>query len=143
MSYMGISKEGFYNEYFVFDVYALVTKNLNPFSLDRKLSDQNKQEMIYMVWKECMPGAFYKHVCSRDNFLYLNGKNVLYPKVSEIISDFLDADEKNYVLLRNNLSQFKRIFQYVYSNVHPKSYCYTERKGFDLKSTFHIAFKAY
>ena len=46
---MGISKEDFYNENFVFDVYALITKNLNPFSLDRNLSDQNKYEMIYMV----------------------------------------------------------------------------------------------
>ena len=37
----------------------------------------------------------FKHVCSKDNFLYLNGKNVLYPKVPETISDSLDADEKN------------------------------------------------
>ena len=111
ISYVGISKEDFYNETFVFDIYALITKSLNPFSLDRKLSDQSKHEMIYMVWKECMPGNFYKHICSRDNFLYLNGKNVLYSKVSEIVNKFLNADEKNYVQLRNNLSQFKNIFQ--------------------------------
>ena len=47
-----------------------------------------------------MPGNFYKHIYSRDNFLYLNGKNVL--KVSEIVNDFLDVNEKNYVQLRNN-----------------------------------------
>ena len=36
ISYVRINKENFYNEYFAFDIYALMTKNLNPFSLDRK-----------------------------------------------------------------------------------------------------------
>ena len=30
-----------------------------------------------------MPSAFYKHVCSKDNYLHLNDKNVLYTKVFE------------------------------------------------------------
>ena len=51
--------------------------------------------MIYMIWKECTPTAFYKYICQEDNFIYLNGKNVLQPKVSEIITNFLKADEKN------------------------------------------------
>ena len=122
ISYVGISKEEFYNENCVFDIYSLITKNLHLFSLVRKLSNQNKHEMIYMLWKECMPCDFYKHICSEQNFLYLNGKNVLYPKVTEIINEFLDADEKNYVQLRNNLSQFKNVFQYVYSNVYLEVY---------------------
>lgn len=46
-----------------FDVYLLVTKNLNPFSLDRKLAEKNKQEMIYILWKECMPQKFERHIC--------------------------------------------------------------------------------
>ena len=60
--YVGINKEDFYNENFIFDVYLLHTKNLNPFSLDRKLGDKNKHEMIYILWKECMPQKFYKHI---------------------------------------------------------------------------------
>ena len=32
--------------FFFFDVYLLVTKNLNPLSLDRKLADKKKHEMI-------------------------------------------------------------------------------------------------
>ena len=70
-----------YNENFIFDVYLLVTKNLNPFSLDRKLNDKNKHEMIYILWKECMQQRFYQHICKEKNFLYLSGKNVLQPKV--------------------------------------------------------------
>ena len=36
IAYVGINKDNFYREHFIFDVYLLVTKNLNPFSLDRK-----------------------------------------------------------------------------------------------------------
>ena len=99
--------------------------------------------MIYMLWKECMPVKFYKHICKEKNFLYLNGKNVLQPKVLEIISKFIDENKNNYKQLQNNLSSYKSIFQYVYSNFFPEIYCSTEKRGFDLKSNFHIIFKTY
>ena len=111
--------------------------------MDRKLNDQNKHEMIYMLWKECMTNDFNKYIHTEENFLYLNGKNVLYPKVAEIIWKFIQADEKNYNKLRNNLCQFKKIFQYVYSNVYPEVYCSSERRGLDLSSRFHLVFKTY
>ena len=38
IAYVGVNKEDYYNENFIFDVYLLVTKNLNPFYLDRKLA---------------------------------------------------------------------------------------------------------
>ena len=78
ISYVGINKEDFYNENFIFDFYLLVTKNLNPLSLDRKLNDKNKHKMIYMLWKEYMPQRFYQHICKKKNFLYLNAKNVRF-----------------------------------------------------------------
>ena len=58
IAYIGINKEDYYNKNFIFDVYLLLTKNLNPFSLDRKLADKTKHEIIYMLWKECMPTEF-------------------------------------------------------------------------------------
>ena len=143
IAYVGINKEDYYNENFVFDAYLLITKNLNPFSLDRKLADKTKHVMIYMLWKECMPEKFYRHICKEKNLLYLNGKNVLQPKVLEIIKEFLDEDQSHYKELRNNLSKYKNIFQYIYSNVFPEIYCSTQKGGFDLKSNFHIIFKTY
>ena len=41
ISYVGINKEDFCNENFIFDIYFLIPKN-HPFSLNRKLNDQNK-----------------------------------------------------------------------------------------------------
>ena len=97
--------------------------------------------MIYMLWKECIPIKFYRRICQEKNNLYLNGKKVLQLKVLEIISEFIDANEGNYRILQNNLSAYKNIFQYVYSNVFPEIYCSTQKGGFDLKSNFHIMFK--
>ena len=57
ITYIGINKAGYYSKDFIFDVYLLVTKNLNPFSLDRKLADKTKHEIIYMLRRECMPIA--------------------------------------------------------------------------------------
>ena len=110
ISYVGITKEDFYNENFILNVYLLVTKNLNPFSVDRKLNDQNKHKMTYMLWKEYMPQKFYNNICKENNFLYLNGKNVLQPRVSEITTECLKEGDENYIELRNNLSQYKTIF---------------------------------
>ena len=141
IAYAGIDKEDYYNENFIFDAYLLVTKNLYPFSLVRKLADKNKHEIIYMLWKECLPQKFYRHICKEKNFLYLNSKNVLQPKVLEIITVFLKEDENNYKEFRSNLSSYENIFQHAYSNVLPEIYCSTEKRGFDLKSSFHIIFK--
>ena len=121
----------------------LLTKNLNSFSLNRKLSDQNKHEMIYMLWKECVPSEFYRLICREEYFLYLNSKNVLYPKVAEIVWKFIAEDDKNYNKLRNNVCQLKEIFHDVYAMVYPEIYCTTECRGFDLKSMFQLIFKTY
>ena len=96
-----------------------------------------------MLWKECILADLYKFIYKEEHFLYLNGKNVFYPKLAEIVWIFMDENEKNYNQLRNNLCQFKEIFQYVYSIVYPEIYCTTERRGFDLKITFQRIFKTY
>ena len=90
-----------------------------------------------------MPIEYYKFICEEKNFLYLNEKNVLQPRVLQIIAEFIEKDVKNYRSLQNNLSRYKNIFQYAYSNVYPEIYCSTKKRGFDLKSNFHIMFKTY
>ena len=74
ISYVGINKEDFYKENFIFDVYLLVTKNLNPFLLDRKLNDKNKHEMLYMLWKEYMPQNVTSISSKRRTFFISTGK---------------------------------------------------------------------
>ena len=110
IAYSGVFREDFYNWNFVFDIYVLLTENLNPFSLERKIADQNKYEMIYVVWKECILTEFYRFIGQEENFLHLNGKNALYPKTSDMVCSFISQDNKNYNLLRDKLCRFKDIF---------------------------------
>ena len=49
------------------------------------------------------------------DFLYINGINVFQLKVSEIITDFLKEGNENYIELGNNLSQYKNIFNIIFS----------------------------
>ena len=75
MSYTGVTKQDFYSGNFVFDVYVLLTKNLSPFSLERKTSDANKYDMIYLKWKECMPTVFINYICEEEKFYVPKWKN--------------------------------------------------------------------
>ena len=129
ISYTGINKNDFYNENFTLDVYVLLVKNLNPFSLSRKISDKLKQEMVYMLWRECIPSDFYEYICKEKNFVYLNGRDVGQPSVLKIVGNFIDQGKKNIWLLQESLARHKDIFQYVYSHVFPEIYATSEKRG--------------
>ena len=105
ISYTGINKSDFYNESFILDVYVLLVKNLNPFSLQQKISDKMKHEMIYMLWWECVPSEFYRYICEDQNFKYLNGQDVSQPGVLEIVDSFIDQGKQN---LRMKPSELQR-----------------------------------
>ena len=79
ISYKGVTKEDLFNGNFVFDVSVLLANNLNPFSAKRKVQEKRNQDMIYMLWDECVPMKFYRYICGSENFTYLNGKNVFHP----------------------------------------------------------------
>ena len=46
-------------------------------------------------------------------------------------------------MLQESLARYKDIYQYVYSHVFPEVYTTSEKRGFNLKSNFHILFKSY
>ena len=95
ISYTGINKKDFYNENFILDIFVLLVKNLNPFSLSRKVSDKTKHEMVYMIWRECIPVDFYRYICEENNFIYLNGRDAAHPGVLEIVGKFIDQKKEN------------------------------------------------
>ena len=96
-----------------------------------------------MLWRECIPIEFYRHICEEKNFVYLNGRDVDQPGALEIVGNFIDQGKENLRLLQKHLVRFKDIYQYVYSHVFPEIYTASEKRGFDLKSNFHIIFKSY
>ena len=99
--------------------------------------------MIYMLWRECIPPAFYRFICQEDNFRYLNGRDVSQRGVLEIVGTFVDQDKNNLRLLQQCLANYKDIFQYVYSCTYPEIYTTSEKRGIDMKSNFYILFKTF
>ena len=99
--------------------------------------------MIYMLWREWIPIAFYRFIYQEDNFRYLNGRDVSQPGVLEIVGKFVDQDKNNLRLLQQCLANYKDIFQYVYSCTYPEIYTMSEKRGIDMKSNFYILFKTF
>ena len=143
ISYTGVKSEDFVDNSFTFDTITLITKNINPFSLERKTIDVKNREIIYMLWQECIEKSFYKHICENDNFVYLNSKNVLYSKTAQIVLDYLNKDTSNIVRLRKCLQNHMKTIQFVYSRCFPEIYSLIEKRGINLKSEFLLTFKAW
>ena len=115
ISYNVVKEEDLFDRSFVFDIYVLMTKNINPFSLEKKMFDVKDREMINMFWEDCNEPCLYKYICQPENFLYLNGKNVIYPWVAEIVMSYIEADHKNFDKLKRKLIKNKQLFQLAYS----------------------------
>ena len=69
-----MKREDFVDNNFTFDMITLLTENINPFSLERKIVDVKNREIIYMLWDGCIEKTFYKHICENNNFIYLSSK---------------------------------------------------------------------
>ena len=141
ISYTGVKSEDFADNNFKFDTKTLLTKNINPFSLERKIVDAKNRDIIYMLWDECTEKTFYKHICENNNFIYLNGKNVLYSKTAQIVLDYLNKDASNIVRLRKCLQNHMKTIQFVYSRCFPEIYSLMDKRGTNLKSEFLLTFK--
>ena len=141
ISYTGVKSKDFADNNFTFDTITLLTKNINPFSLERKIVDAKNRDMIYMLWDECIEKTFYKHICENDNFIYLNGKNIFYSKTAQIVLDYLNKDASNIVRLRRCLQNHTKIIKFVYSRYFPEIYSLIDKRGINLKSEFLLTFK--
>ena len=76
--YNGVKEEDLFDRNFIFDVAALIAKNINPFSLERKIFDIKNREIVYIFWDDCIDSEFCKHICLLEMFIYLNEKNILH-----------------------------------------------------------------
>ena len=92
IAYSGVKSDNFFDNNFVFDIITLLTKNINPFLLERKIIDLKNRDIIYMFCDECVEKTFYRDICENENFIYLNGKNVLYDKTAQIVMNYLGKD---------------------------------------------------
>ena len=104
----------------------LLVKNLNPFSLSRKISDKAKHEMVYMIWRECIPVDFYRYICEENKFIYLNGRDVGHAGVLEIVGKFIDQKKENLKKCYKNILPATKISTNMFT------------RTFSLKYTQHL-----
>ena len=121
----------------------MLTKTVNPFSLEREILDIKNREIIYMLWDECIEKTFYKHICEGENFIYLNSKNILYITTAQIVLYYLNKDPKNIVLLQKCLQQHMKVIQFVYLRCFPEIYFLIDKQGINLKSESLLTFKVW
>ena len=140
IAYVGINKEDFYNNNFIFDVYMFLPRTWIHFFWTKNLLIRTT-----MKWSTC----YGRTACHRNStktfarrkiFLTLMVRMFCSQNVLKLSLIFW-VKIKRTINMRKNLSIYKNIFQYVYSNVFPEIYCSPERHGFNLKSNFHIIFK--
>ena len=62
ISYAGVKDEDLNDNNFSFNIITLLTKNVNPFSLERKITDVKNREIIYILWDEYIEKTYYKHI---------------------------------------------------------------------------------
>ena len=63
ISWNGVKEEDLFDMGFVFDIYVLTTKNINPFSLEGIIFDVKVREMLNLFWEDCNEHSFYKLIC--------------------------------------------------------------------------------
>ena len=59
--------------------------------------------------------------------MYLNGKNVIYPCVANIVWKYIKENEENFDKLKKKFIENKKIFQLVYSSVYPEVSSFVEK----------------
>lgn len=97
-----------------------------------------------MLWDEWIPPSFYKCLCESERFIYLNGKNVLYPQTSEIVNKSVKEDVMdNYENMRAYLNKKYKIIQYVYGLLFLIIYKTGEIRGVNLKGELQLKFKGW
>ena len=94
-----------------------------------------------MFWEDCNELSFYKNICQPDNFLYLNGKNVIYLQVVKIVMNYIETDDQDFDKLKRKLIENKKIFQFLYLSVYPKVYSFVAKRGANMRNNFHLKFK--
>ena len=97
--------------------------------------------MINMFWEEYNELTFCKHISRTENFLHLNGKNVIYLHFAEIVWKYIEENEENFHKIKQKLIDNKKIFQFVYATTYPEIYTFVEKRGIDLRNNFHLKFK--
>ena len=133
-----MNKTNHENISFVFNVFTIITQNVNLFSLDRKFQNQQDQKMVYILWEKCVPNKFDKHIFQKEHFMFLNELHVSHYKREEIVTNMRQQVILSFFLAYFQIYNF--ICQYVFSVLF-KYFINNVKRGIDIRAHFMLYFK--
>ena len=114
---------------------------MNPLLAKRIFAERNSQEIMYMLWEDCVPISFFRSIYHLENFIYLNGNNVLYPKTEEIVLKHVTETQNNYNKMQSFFEKHHKVFQYVCATLFLKFNTRNNPRGINMRGNFVLNFK--
>ena len=97
VSYNRIKNSDFENKSFVIDCYSFILLYLNPFYLERKFENIDR-DYVNAMWYLHIPNDFYNFISLPEHFETLNKLKLKFQDANEIVKSFTDNDAQFQLL---------------------------------------------
>ena len=140
VSYNRIKNSDFENKSFVIDCYSFILLYLNPFYLERKFENIDR-DYVNAMWYLHIPNDFYNFISLPEHFETLNKLKLKFQDANEIVKSFTDNDAQ-FQLLKDLLIKNAHFYKFVFGNLFPK--CFARIDDYGIKNkTFDNQYKNY
>ena len=95
--------------------------------------DESDIEMIKMLWEECLPNSYLLHLKKPENFELICSEKSNFKNVKNIVNQYMRISESCQQLIAA-FAKYHDIYQYIYSDLFPKTY--SKKTGFSKKVQF-------
>ena len=67
VSYRRFKQSDFKKDNFIIEILSRLVQNFNPINLERKLDVEREQEMVKLLWDECITHDFVRYMYKIEN----------------------------------------------------------------------------
>ena len=143
VSYNGIKCKDYQNRSFVINIFTFLILYLNPYYLERKFETNIERDYINVLWSFLMPETLYNFICKNEHVKTLNKIKIKFPEVVEILNLYIEDEsigtqEQQFNILKNFLTKYAKIYQFIFGNLFPKCFSRIDDYGIQSKTAFFI-----
>ena len=139
ISYRRISDKDFTNANFVIDMLSYILLYVKPFFLTATYDDNEKRNMVKMLWEKCLPARFYEHIKKTDNFTILNSGKLTFNQSKNIVLAYIQQPDVWQELTKMIINR-QKVYQYVFATLFPLNYLQTNKYGIKIRNDFSLCF---
>ena len=90
-----------------------------------------------------MPETLYNFICKNEHVKTLNKIKIKFPEVVEILNLYIEDEsigtqEQQFNILKNFLTKYAKIYQFIFGNLFPKCFLRIDDYGIQSKTAFFI-----